>query len=93
MNKIFLSFLFIFILIIFPTFSFAQLNEAERQVKIEALFNEGVSSYKAGDFSGAKEKFESVLEIDPTYEPARSKIRLILLKEAILLRKSPLLPR
>lgn len=53
----------------------------------KSLYKEGVTLFKSGRLEEAKEKFQSVLDVDPLYEPARSKMRLLLDTEARMLRR------
>jgi len=57
------------------------------ELDINVLYKEGIVLYKAGKIEEAKEKFQTILEIKPTYEPARGKLRLILDAEARMMRR------
>jgi general secretion pathway protein D len=85
-------------LCVFPSISFAETGVAEAsssfvpiavsaQPDINVLYKEGIVLYKAGKINEAKEKFQSILDINPTYEPARGKLRLILDAEARMMRR------
>ena len=57
----------------------AKLNLGDRgrgdeQRQLDGLYFEGLELYSEGDLSGAIRKWEEVLEIDPTYSPARANI-------------------
>lgn len=66
----------------------AQADTAGDQKEISALFDKGVSLFKNGEFNEAREKFNEILEINPTYAPARSKLRLINIYDTQALRRS-----
>lgn len=72
----------LFILIIINSF-------AEQDIKI--LYKEGVALYKSGKIEEAKEKFRTILDINPLYEPARSKLRLIIDEQSRMLRRDKII--
>lgn len=87
MRKILSKFIFIFILSLLVVPAFASSEKAQ----VKALYKEGVLLYKAGRLDEAKEKFESILSINPTYAPARSKIRVIQNKQERFLRRDKII--
>lgn len=54
---------------------------------IKTLYKEGIVLYKSGKLEEAKEKFKAILDINPFYEPARTKLRLILDTQTRMLRQ------
>lgn len=64
----------------------AGISFAENQ-DIKVLYKEGIVLYKSGKLDEAKEKFRSILDINPFYEPARTKLRLILDTQTRLMRQ------
>jgi len=79
-----LLYLTIFLLCIFTLPSFAKSGKSDNT---SSLYTEGINFLKAGFLDKAKSKFEAILEINPAYAPARSKIRLIQNKEARMLER------
>ena len=62
-------------------------KSASIQAQVKVLYREGVVLYRTGKLIEAKEKFRDILEIAPGYEPARSKLRLILDVQSRMLRR------
>jgi general secretion pathway protein D len=84
--------------LLFPSISFAETGVVEAASSpvspivvtgpdIHAMYKEGIVLYKAGKLDEAKEKFQSILTINPVYEPARGKLRLILDTEKRMMRR------
>lgn len=102
MQKI-LPFLFLtlFIISVINFNSFAEIISSPEQAQVnpvptsksgvKVLYNEGIVLYKAGKLDEAKGKFKAILDIDPLYEPARSKLRLILDTEGRMLRRDKII--
>ncbi len=66
-----------------------EISSVEADIKV--LYKEGVTLYKAGKFQEAKDKFKSILDINPLYEPARSKLRLILDTQTRMMRRDKII--
>jgi cytochrome c-type biogenesis protein CcmH/NrfG len=49
-------------------------GRGDKQRELDGLYLKGLESYAAGDLSAAIDYWEQVLEIDPTYAPARANI-------------------
>ena len=77
-------FLIVFVTCMFIVPTFAEFEDEGTQIK--TLYKEGLTLLQASRLDEAKERFEAILEIDPTYAPARSKIRLILDEQARMIR-------
>ncbi len=67
------------------------LAESAEQDQIKILYQQGKSLYRQGKLEEAKEKFEEILLINPRYQPARSKINLILYRQERNLEKDKII--
>lgn len=60
---------------------------AEQASRVKILYAEGIALFDAGKVEESKQKFQDILKIDPTYDSARSKLRVILDTQARELRR------
>ena len=61
-----------------------QKQAQERVTSINKYFNEGKAYYRSKKYTESKNRFEEILKIEPSYEPAKLYLECVVIQEGIL---------